>query len=90
MPDIAYQNEAQVEQLLAFRETSVAYGQKDNVATADKQLAGFGIKTKADREQAAKHRRAAAEAAEAEAEDQAAADEAPKGRRAAKKATAAE
>jgi hypothetical protein len=84
MPDIDYQNEAQVEQLLAFRETSKAYGQKDNVAHADKQLAAFGIKTSADRAEAAKRRAAAAEATEAEEPK----SEAPKGRSAAKKSTA--
>jgi hypothetical protein len=82
MPDIDYQNEAQVEQLLAFRETSKAYGQKDNVAHADKQLARFGIRTSADRDAAAKRRAAAAEVSEEPK------SEAPKGRSAAKKSTA--
>jgi hypothetical protein len=83
MPDIDYQNESQVEQLLAFREVSKAYGQTDNVRSADKQLAAFGITSKADRQAAAKHRAAAAEA-EPEAKQ-----EPPAARQAPKKQTAA-
>ena len=66
MADVPYQNAAQVEQLLSEREMADAYGQKTRVEAADKALATFGISSKADRAEAAKHRRAAAEESEDE------------------------
>lgn len=81
MAEVPYQNEPQVEQLLAERATAEAYGQKTLIAAADKVLATFGITTAADRKAAAKHRRAAVEAAEVE-------KDAPVGRSASKKSTA--
>jgi hypothetical protein len=83
MPDVPYQNQPQVEQALAERATAEAYGQKTLIAAADKVLASFGITSKADREAAAKHRKAAAEESEDDARTSA-----PKERSTAKKSTA--
>lgn len=90
MPDVPYQNQPQVEQALAERETAEAYGQKTLIDAADKVLARFGITSKADRERAGKARResleAAAEAAEERSDE--ARKTAPKERSTAKKSTA--
>jgi len=83
MPDVPYQNQSQVEQLLAERATAEAYGQKTVVAGCDKGLARFGITSKADREAAAKHRKAAAEESDEDARKSA-----PKERSTAKKSSA--
>lgn len=101
MPEVPYQNAAQVEQLLAERENAEGYGQTDRVEAADKSLAAFGITSKADRTAAGKARREALEA-EAEAADAAVAENVaeapakkptarkstPRGRSTAKKSTA--
>ena len=42
--EIAYQNAAQVRQLLAERENAVLYGQETRVEAIDKQLKEFGVK----------------------------------------------
>ena len=84
MPDLPYQNESQVEQALAERETAEAYGQKTVIAAADKVLATFGISSKADRNRASKRRKAA----QADADADAAKSAAPAGRSSAKKSKA--
>jgi hypothetical protein len=42
MAEVAYQNAAQVRQLLAERENAEAYGQETRLGAIDKQLAGLG------------------------------------------------
>jgi len=86
MPDLPYQNESQVEQALAERETAEAYGQTTRINAIDKVLATFGISSKADRNRASKRRKAAqAELDEAREEKK---SEAPVGRTAPKKSKA--
>ncbi len=53
MSDVPYQQQPQVDQLEAERANAVAYGQKDRVTAVDKQLAGFGVKSKAAEERKA-------------------------------------
>jgi hypothetical protein len=83
MPDIPYQNEAQIEQALAERDLAEVYGQTTLIEAADKVLASFGITSKADRAAAAKHRKAAAEESDEDAKSSP-----PKERSSAKKSTA--
>lgn len=83
MPDVPYQNQSQVEQALAERATAEAYGQKTLIVAADKVLASFDISSKADRDAAAKHRKAAAEESDDDARESA-----PKERSTAKKSSA--
>lgn len=83
MPDVPYQNAAQVEQALAARETAEALGQTTLVDDADKILRGFGITSAHERAAAAKHRKAAAEETEEEPKSAA-----PVGRSSSKKSKA--